>query len=94
MRNTRLRHSQSESWRRIGKYVAKPAFFARTSGLQLLTLSLTLNVEPGTCERLRISFGQGLGPSRSLILSSGCSVPAMTPQENIEAMVRVARDSL
>jgi len=34
------------------------------------------------------------GMSGSLILSSGCSVPAMTPPENIEAMVRVARDSL
>jgi len=34
------------------------------------------------------------GMSGSLILSSGCSVPAMTPPENIEAMVRVARGSL
>jgi len=56
VRNARLRHSQSESWRRIGKYVAKPAFFTRTSGLLFLSLSLTLNVEPGTCERLRTSF--------------------------------------
>ncbi len=41
MRNARLRHSQSESWRRIGEYVAKPAFFTRTSGLLFLSLSLT-----------------------------------------------------
>jgi len=34
VRNARLRHCQSESWRRIGKYLAKPAFFTRTSGLQ------------------------------------------------------------
>lgn len=31
------------------------------------------------------------GRSGSLILSSGCSVPAITPPENIEAMVRVAK---
>ncbi|NVM26312.1 MAG: hypothetical protein HWN70_10430 [Desulfobacterales bacterium] len=32
------------------------------------------------------------GMSGSLILSSGCSVPAMTPPENIEAMVRAAKE--
>jgi uroporphyrinogen decarboxylase len=34
------------------------------------------------------------GMSGSLILSSGCGVPAITPPENIEAMVRVARGAL
>ena len=58
VRNARLRHCQSESWRRIGKYVAKPAFFTRTSGLLFLSLSLTLNVEPGTCERLLHKFSR------------------------------------
>jgi uroporphyrinogen-III decarboxylase len=32
------------------------------------------------------------GMSGSLILSSGCSVPAMTPPENLEAMVRAAKE--
>jgi uroporphyrinogen decarboxylase len=32
------------------------------------------------------------GMSGGLILSSGCSVPAMTPPENIEAMVRAAKE--
>jgi uroporphyrinogen decarboxylase len=31
------------------------------------------------------------GESGSLILSSGCSVPSITPPENIEALVRVAK---
>lgn len=32
------------------------------------------------------------GMSGSLIISSGCSVPAMTPPENLEAMVRAAKE--
>ncbi len=46
MRSIRLRHSQSENWRRIGNYVAKPAFFYKDFGSSILSLSLTLNVEP------------------------------------------------
>ncbi len=36
-RQARLRHSQFEDLRRIGNYVAKPAFFTITSGLLVLT---------------------------------------------------------
>ncbi len=43
MRNARLRRCQSESWRRIGKYVAKPAFFLR--GLRVFNFVLVPNLE-------------------------------------------------
>jgi len=45
-RQSWLRHSQSENLRRIGNYVANQLFFYENFGSSILSLSLTLNVEP------------------------------------------------